>query len=431
MRPQFSQTMNRISMFRGHPVVSIILVSGVLTRVLYDMVSVQSLELVNWIRYSVGWGTGPIPYLGIYTAGTYMFSLAYRFWLSLPVDHPSFDSIYAFQGPFEFPQFQPTPANYVFSLSMKAPIVFFDILILILIAKVVESKTRSVKAAFLASAAWAWNPLVTLLENYNGIDITPAFFLLLAAYLYEKRKPAFVSVALMVGTLLRFGPALAVPPYLVGYFRRREWQKVLQLLVPAALVMGLAVSVYPDASGLGIFEALTQKQGILARYEVLAFLGPVLKPRLGLMWDGFIPFNLVLYFLLIALTSRHQESAGFGDQIASVLLAFFATSWFHFAFFLWLLPILTIENLGVNRRVLLYVLQTIAGLLWTVFQASTAVFSNGTSMFFIPVSPDLIPLTRSLATLQFFKGLEFIRAFLSGTLLVQLGLIVFRNSPED
>lgn len=184
--------------------------------------------------------------------------------------------------------------------------------------------------------------------------------------------------------------------------------------------------IYGTIYGLGAFGAIMgQRQGLLV-YEALAFMGPALKPRLGVAWNGFMAFNLLLYFLLLPLTSN-GKSGGFGDQITSVLLAFFATSWFHFAFFLWLLPFLTIDNLGLNRRIVLYLLQTAAGLMWTIFQASTAVFSFGTSILFVPVTPDLIPISRALSGLQFHQGLEYLRAVLSGALLVQLALIVRRN----
>ncbi len=421
----------RFSAIREHPWLTAAIVTGLLIRILYDVVSVESGEFINWTAAAISATTEPrlpLPHLGIYITGSYMFSLAYRFWLALPVEHPpllggiyfSADSIR------DLPVFRPSFANYIFVLSMKSPIVLFDVLILLLIVRVVGSKTGSSRTALLAAVAWAWNPLVTLLENYNGIDLAAAFFILLPAYLFERKRTSSVSIAVAIGTLLRLVPLLLLPVYALVHVRKQNWSELAKLLLPGSLLLGGALWVYTSTYGFGLEGIIGQRPGLLV-YETLAFMGPVLKPRLGIAWNGFIAMNFVSYFVLAWLTSSGHGQ--FGDQISSVLLAFFATSWFHFAFFLWILPFLTIENLGLNRRLVLYLLLTAAGLLWTVFQASTAVFSYGTSIFFIPVSPDLYPISRTLATLQFTKGLEILRDLLTGALLAQLAVIVRRNLP--
>ncbi len=424
---------NVVGTFRRYPLLIIAVIIGFLVRLWYDAVSVLSGEFINWVSTATVWvrsfSGGDYPwYLGIYTGGAYMFTLAYRLWLVLPVEHPSFESVYIWPaGPGHPPVFQPSLASYIFVLSMKLPTVMFDALVLLLIAHVVSSKTNSIKTALIAAATWAWNPLVTLLENYNGIDAAPAFFLLLAAYLFERRRTTFLSVALAIGTLLRLAPVMFLPTYALEQLRKRQWLGLVKLFAPGAFLIAIPVIVYTKTYGLGILEEIIRQRPGLLVYEALAFMGPALKPRLGVAWNGFIAFNLLQYFLLVALMSSRRESSGFGDEISSVLLAFFATSGFHYAFFLWLLPFLTIDNIGLNRRFVLYCFLTLGGLLWTTLQASTAVFSFGTSILFIPVSSELQPLSRTLATLQFYKGLEFIRAFLSGVLLAQLALIVSRN----
>ncbi len=414
----------KLQTLRSHPFLLLTITAGLLTRIVYDVFSVQSGELTNWIFTARAASTVPLYNPGIYTAGAYMFSVAYRLWLAIPVEHPDLGSVYSSTWP--APVFQPTLANYIFVFSMKIPIIFFDLLTVLLIVRVVALKSGFPKPLF-AAAAWAWNPLVTLLENYSGIDTAAAFFLLLTAYLFERKRSVSASIALALGTLLRLAPAAFLPGFALSYVRGREWRELLKLLIPGSLLVGTMLIFYATNYGFGIFETIIrQRPGVLV-YETLAFMGPALKPRQGIEWNGFLAFNLVLYFLLVALTSFRRPLMGFGDQISSVLLAFFATSWFHFAFLLCVLPFVTIDNLGLNRRILLYILLSAAGLLWTIFQASTAVFSFGTSILFIPVTPDLYPLSQTLATLQFYKGLEFIRSFLSGVLLVQLALIVSRN----
>ncbi len=418
----------RLDPLRENRFLTLAIVLGLGARIAYNALSVLSTELTNWIFAGRIASTERL-YPGIYTAGAYMFSLAYRLWLALPLEHLPLESIYPTTQP--VPVFQPSLASYFFVFSMKSPIMIFDILILVLIIDVVISRTGSSRTALLAAAAWAWNPLVTLLENYNGIDVSAAFFLLLSAYLFERKKSVFVSFALTVGALLRIAPALFFPAFALVHLRKREWRELLKIIAPGSLLIAVVLGIYAATYGGGILETIIGQRPGLFVYEALAFLGPALKPRLGVAWNGFIAFNVLLYFLLLSLMNTRRSSPGFGDGISSVLLAFFATSWFHFAFFLWVLPFLTIDNLGINRRVALYVVLTAAGLLWTIFQASTAVFTFGSSILFIPVSQDLLPLSRQLGTLQFYKGLEYLRAFLSGVLVAQLALIVARNIPQN
>ncbi len=413
-----------------HPLLTIVVVVGVLLRVLYGVASVQSGEFINWIAGAVERGPEAatrLPYPSIYAASGYIFTLAYGFWSVLPIEHPPFADVYLSAGR---PIFQPSFANYLFVFFMKTPIMLLDIFILILIASIVAHGTRSSRSGMVAAAAWAWNPLVTLLENYNGADVSTAFFLLLAAYFFKHRKTPWASIALTVGGFLRLAPLLFFPLFALAHARRREWRELLKVLLPGSLLLAAALLIYATTYTLGIEQLLKGRPGVLV-YEALAFMGPILQPRVGISWNGFIPLNLVLYFLLAWLTSSRKESAGFGDPISSVLLAFFATSWFHFSFMLWALPFLTIYNFGLSRHRVLYALLTAGGMLWTVFQASTAVFSFGSSILFVPVSQDLLPLSRQLATLQFYKGLEYLRAFLSGVLLAQLALIVVRNIPQN
>ncbi len=426
---------SKILLLRRHPLIATFLLLGLALRIAYDIVSTQSPEFINWMSEGAGTASlsGPL-YPSIYTAGAYMFSLAYKLWSALPVDHPPFESIYlppsvgVGERP---PTFQPSAVNYVFVLTMKTPMIFSDLLIMAVIARVIAAKTQSSRAALIAATIWAWNPLVTILENYNGIDTVTAALLLFSVDLFERKKTVLTSITLTVGTLLRLAPALFLPAFALHYARRREWLRIAQLLIPSVLIIGGTLAVYASSYGYEIVEALFRQRPGIFSYEVLAFFGPILKPRLGGVWNGFLSVNLIAYFLLIGVTSLPRLSASFGDQVSSVLLAFFAFSWFHFAFLLWVLPFVTIYNLGNDRRLGLYILLTIAGLLWTIFQASTAVFSLGTSILFVPVSDDLYPISRALMTLQFYKGLEYLRAFFSGVLLAQLALVIGRNLPSD
>ncbi len=417
----------KLAILRENRFLTTAIVLGLFARITYNALSVLSPELTNWI-FAGRIASSERLYPSIYTAGAYMFSLAYRLWLALPLEHPPLETVYPTTVP--VPVFQPSLAGYILVFTMKTPIMLFDILILALIIRVVFSRTASSRKALLAAAAWALNPLVTLLENYNGIDISAAFFLLLAAHFFERKKAVLVSFTLAVGSLLRIAPALFFPAFALVHVKEREWRELLKLIAPACMFIVAVLSVYATAYGIDVFEAIFRQRPGLFVYEVLAFIGPALKPRLGVAWDGFIAFNILLYFLLLGFLSTRRESSGFGDQISLVLLAFFATSWFHFAFFLWVLPFLTIDNLGLNRRIVLYVLLSVADLLWTIFQASTTVFTFGNSILFVPVTFDLIEVSRTLATLQFHTGGEYLRAFLSGALLAQLALIVSRNLPK-
>lgn len=97
----------------------------------------------------------------------------------------------------------------------------------------------------LALYSFLWNPLVLLHHLANGHnDILTGCALALAAYCVVTGRDVWVLPALAAATMLKYAPALLVPPVLIYLFKRRGWKTTLLGCLLAALVVAAAAAPF-------------------------------------------------------------------------------------------------------------------------------------------------------------------------------------------
>ena len=95
----------------------------------------------------------------------------------------------------------------------------------------------------LALYSFLWNPLVLMHHLANGHnDILIGCLLALAVYLVIRGRDVWVVPVLVAATMLKYAPALLVPPALAYVFRRAGWKAAA-----AGCVLGAAVLVAASA----------------------------------------------------------------------------------------------------------------------------------------------------------------------------------------
>ena len=100
----------------------------------------------------------------------------------------------------------------------------------------------------LALYSFLWNPLVLMHHIANGHnDILVGCVLALALYLVVRGRLVWVLPALAAATMLKYAPALVVPPALFYVFKKRGWRTAALGCLLAAAVVALASAPYlPD-----------------------------------------------------------------------------------------------------------------------------------------------------------------------------------------
>lgn len=82
-----------------------------------------------------------------------------------------------------------------------------------------------------------WNPLVLMHHIANGHnDILTGFMVALAAYLAISKRYLWIIPALVAATLLKFAPAVLIPPALIFIVKNRGWKVAL-----SSCLLGLAI----------------------------------------------------------------------------------------------------------------------------------------------------------------------------------------------
>lgn len=97
----------------------------------------------------------------------------------------------------------------------------------------------------LALYSFLWNPLVLMHHLANGHnDILVGCALAVAVYAVVREREVWVLPALAAATMLKYAPALLVPPALVYVFRRRGWRAAAAGCLLSAAVVVLASAPY-------------------------------------------------------------------------------------------------------------------------------------------------------------------------------------------
>lgn len=243
-----------------------------------------------------------------------------EFWLNLFVRHP-----------------QAVPALFLF----KLPYLIFDLLCaLVLLRLFAKTPAKGLRAFSL----WLLNP-ITIFTFYvfGRHDVVSIFFVLLGLQLFETRKTLRGALSLGVAVWSRIYPLLLLP-FLValhGASRAKKAVMVLVAVAPLALHKGL---VLLTSSGekvplLSPGHSRFVEYGIVLKtywiQQVLLF--PLL-------------YGLLFFIVIFVLRKSDRLIIDLSACCASVLLLFYATTYFHPQYFSWIIPFLVILRADSNQK---------------------------------------------------------------------------------
>jgi len=145
----------------------------------------------------------------------------------------------------------PLLLNFLF----KLPIFLADIGIALLLYKMTKRSEKTV-------VAFLFNPLVILVSACWMFDSIAAFFLLLATYLFERKRYDLSAVSLAFGFLTKIFPIFALPIFCTEFIRQRSWK-----FVRYAFIFGLvsALVIAPFWSGVKLsfeYQAAREPSGL-------------------------------------------------------------------------------------------------------------------------------------------------------------------------
>ena len=130
----------------------------------------------------------------------------------------------------------PLLLNFLF----KLPIILADIGIALLLYKMTKGSEKSL-------ISYLFNPLVIFVSAAWMFDSIAAFFLVLALYLFERKRYDFSAVALSFGFLTKIFPIFALPIFCIEFIRRRSWKFVRYALIFGAVA---ALVILPFWTGV-------------------------------------------------------------------------------------------------------------------------------------------------------------------------------------
>ena len=130
----------------------------------------------------------------------------------------------------------PLLLNFLF----KLPIILADIGIALLLYKMTKRNEKSM-------VAYLFNPLVIFVSACWMFDSIAVFFLLLATYLFERKRYDLSAVALSFGFLTKIIPIFALPLFCIELIRKKSWKFLRYALIFGAVA---ALVILPFWNGV-------------------------------------------------------------------------------------------------------------------------------------------------------------------------------------
>jgi hypothetical protein len=256
---------------------------------------------------------------------------------------------------------------YLHLFLFKAPYLFFDIGAAFLLAGLFDdSKKRK-----LAFSLWMLNP-VTIYATFmvGQLDLLPAFFTLLAVYLFKKQRFSWAAFSVGVAASFKMYPIFLLFP-LAFLSSDKFVQRIKNIAV------GLAPFIFFIAPYLG--SSAFRAQVFSPKSQKMLYMGWPLSGA-----EVVYPFIFgltVIYFLSYYSKKKTDLSVYF----LSILLLIFGVTHFHPQWFLWVTPFLIWELVENNFKNWLLTLSVFGSWL-----ALTLLFEPSLSFgLFNPLWPDL------------------------------------------
>lgn len=361
----------------------LVFVIGMAVRIAYAVAAPLSPDWRNWYLIGINFYYQPAQIIGVYTIPPYMFTALYALWLRLPTSHPDPLGFVTFPSIGVPPYFQPTPDAILFVLIMKLPALIADAIIAVLICKMLLQSGASKNTIYFAVSAWLFNPLTLILGNVNDVDTIPLMFVVLSAFLAERKKYGAATFSLIFAGLMRLLAFIALPFLIVKAVRARERGMILATTIPIVAVF------IPLLTWLTLFrpDAIALFQGRPGLYvpEALDVFGSVLQLHGTEYPENAIALTTLVYVVILALITGRSNESRFPALVSAPLLVYTAFSWVWPSMLIYGVALALIQIARGKGYRLLTIVLTVSGLLWILVQEGGYICKENVAFLFIPL----------------------------------------------
>jgi len=297
----------------------------------------------------------------------------------------------------------------------KVPYLIFDLGCAFLLLAIFLKRRKGL----VALKFWMLNPVVIfaafIFSRYEPIAI---FFILLSLY-YARRNLLVKSLfSLGVAVVTRLYPLILLPFFVIilGKGLRQRLKLAFWGLLPLGIMIALSKLFY----GVSGVESLAKS------YHASYLMS--LRFPLGVAYDViFVFFAGYTVLFLYAYFNTDHSFVNLWKSILCVLLFFFATSFFHPQYFMWLIPFLTLQVVEDKKFIGLFAIQILCWVVYS-FQWEEALFGR----LFLSLNPSYFMSLPSPFEIinQYYSAANFIgifRSIFTGTCFWMIYLI-FKGS---
>ncbi len=295
---------------------------------------------------------------------------------------------------------------------LKVPYLIFDLGCAFLILAIFLNRRKGL-AAF---KFWMLNPVIIfsafIFSRYEPIAV---FFILLSLYYARKNSLTKSLFSLGVAVIIRLYPLILLPFFVIilGKGLRQRLKLTFWGLLPLGIMVFLSRLFY----GVSEVESLTQ----VSQADYLMGL----QFSLGSAYDVIFVFfaGYTILFLYTYMKTDHSF-VSLWESVLCLLLFFFATSFFHPQYFMWLIPFLSFKIVEDKRFIWLFVIQVLCLVVYT-FQWQQPL----AGYLFAPLDPSyFISLRSPFRFISHYypaaKLIGIFRSILTGTSLLMIYLVL-------
>jgi len=280
---------------------------------------------------------------------------------------------------------------------LKIPYLIFDLGCAFLLLSIF-SKPKKGRLAFIF---WMINPVVIfsvfIFSRYESIAI---FFILLSLYYAKKNLSARSLFSLGVAVIIRLYPLILLPFFVIilGKGIRQRLKLAFWGLLPLMTMTALS-KVFSGVSEVESWARLPHANYLMSLRFSLA--------KYDVIFVFFVGYTILLLYTYMR--TNHSFTSLWRASLA-LLLLFFATSFFHPHYFMWIMPFLVFIIVEDRRFIGFFVIQVLCWLVYT-FQWKEAL----AGYLFTPINPSYFMSLRSPFEIisQYYSAANFIGIFRS------------------
>lgn len=338
------------------------------------------------------------PPLSYFTLGSYLKLISFIIPEQFYLDHMNGVVMHNLNAPFNL-------------FWLKLPYLVIDLLLAFVLTKFFKDQTDK-KKVFLF---WLFNPVTLLVTFSMGVfDIIPVLCTLLAALYAKRNRPMLAALMLGIGASFKSYPLFLLPLLIVtlpGLFSKIK----ASLIGIAPFFLTILPFLASSAFKYMVFGAKSQKMF----YMVWPVSGA----------EGIFPY-LLLFTLLLLVTSRFIPSKKIYKSFLIYFLILFSVTHYHPQWFLWLAPFLVLEIVYSKLKNLYLILGLLLCYLAIVVTFDRSLSSNLLAVTFPEIEkfPGIDKLLASKIDLNMFRS--SLRSVFAGISLFLSYDLLTRKSEE-